>query len=713
MEQQAIDIDEPDSSAQESVTDRTREEFSIGKGVALHFAGTNPKRTKGICTLYQKGIPTKTIELSDKVGKKIFTLDVAELGVNKTLLSKAMNVSRQTLHNYQEIKGRIGVEGLIHSYSARGDSSREEQRKINNEKLLRGNKAEQVAQLRAQEEKEHSGVQNNFNFSLDHHAVADIPAQELPFAETHEWEASRYAGLFIYWPILIAHWSWLGMVVHHYGRHWKIFSLFLLMAGHNIRSIEQLKNTRLGEAAHILGLSTLRGMVPTKERAWEWFYSASNQQTSTTLLKSYFKHQMAAGLISCWIWCSDGHLLPYSGKENVHYSFNTQRNIPVPGRTNQVVCDEQGRIVDFVIEEGKGDMKGWIIDVSKRWRVEDPSIRPLMIYDREGYDKAFFKRQIDEKIHFVTWEKHIDHQKLAELDDACYQQKISHNDKPYSLFEQTKEFSGKTADGEQYSFSLRQIQIWNHASDRRTCGLTNAPSTDLTTEEAARAILNRWGASENTFKHIQERHPLHYHPGFKWVESKNQMIANPEIKEINKTIKKLNTQLDRSRKKLGQTAPATNRDGTPRKNSKHLQIKDQIDKDEREMELLKEKKKALPERVDVSGLEDYKTFKEIDNEGKYLFDFVTTSVWNARKKMVEWLREHYNQENEVVDLFYAITKAHGWIRNTEQAITVRLEPLEQPRRRRAQEKLCRQLTALSAQAMNGKRFVVEVGNSPI
>jgi hypothetical protein len=30
----------------------------------------------------------------------------------------------------------------------------------------------------------------------------------------------------------------------------------------------------------------------------------------------------------------------------------------------------------------------------------------------------------------------------------------------------------------------------------------------LTPEAIAAAILSRWGASENTFKHIKERHPL-------------------------------------------------------------------------------------------------------------------------------------------------------------------------------------------------------------
>ena len=116
---------------------------------------------------------------------------------------------------------------------------------------------------------------------------------------------------------------------------------------------------------------------------------------------------------------------------------------------------------------------------------------------------------------------------------------------------------------------------------------------------------------------------------------------------------------------------------------------------------------------DVSTLEDYRSFKRIDNEGKNLFDFVTTSVWNARKQMVDWLRPHYNRENEIVDLFYAITECQGWIRSTGTEVIVRLEPLQQPKRRAAQTQLCRKLTSIGAQTPTGKWLTVEVGNSPL
>jgi hypothetical protein len=91
---------------------------------------------------------------------------------------------------------------------------------------------------------------------------------------------------------------------------------------------------------------------------------------------------------------------------------------------------------------------------------------------------------------------------------------------------------------------------------------------------------------------------------------------------------------------------------------------------------------------------------------------VTASVWNACKQMVDWLRPHFDEENELVDLFYAITQCQGWIKSTKTDVTVRLEPLQQPRRQLAQEQLCRKLTSLGARTPNGKWLVVEVNEKP-
>jgi len=146
----------------------------------------------------------------------------------------------------------------------------------------------------------------------------------------------------------------------------------------------------------------------------------------------------------------------------------------------------------------------------------------------------------------------------------------------------------------------------------------------------------------------------------------------------------------------------------------HQKIEQAVRVTEEDLEKLQEEKQQLPERVNTSTMEDYDSYKTIDNDGKNLFDFVTASVWNARKELVDRLTLFgSDKSNEVVDRFYAISDCHGWVKSTDRELRVRLEPLQQPKRRAAQEQLCRWLSVLGAKTPTGKAMVIEVGNSPL
>jgi hypothetical protein len=138
----------------------------------------------------------------------------------------------------------------------------------------------------------------------------------------------------------------------------------------------------------------------------------------------------------------------------------------------------------------------------------------------------------------------------------------------------------------------------------------------LSAQDCALAILSRWGASENTFKHLADKHPLHYQPGFEMVDSEKQEITNPHYKQKQKMLARLKTQLNKSYKKFSK-----NKDGSIRQNSAYHCIKREIERQEAEIDDLKRQIKQTPEKIDITSLEDYSCFKRICNESKYLFDF--------------------------------------------------------------------------------------------
>jgi hypothetical protein len=672
----------------------------IGGRLYLRFSERNSLKVD----LYHNDTLVKTIDLSDRVAKRLLVVEAVELGATKLRLANALQISRQTIHNYTEIKKHFGLEGLIHNYSPSTSKSLRKQRKRHADRRLNGNKARQVEQIRKdQREKLSAQMELSFGEQIPHLAPDDQP-----FAEEHDWKATRYAGAFTYLITLITQNHWLRLVMGYFGDKYQIFMVFILMAACNIRSIEQLKNLRRREAGIILGIKRL----PTRLTARKWLHDVCKKKISTRLLTDFFRCQLRMGIVGTWLWFTDGHLLPYTGKSRLHPGYNTQRRMPVPGRTNLVTTDSSGRIVDFEIQEGKGDLRNYIVRLGRKWENDIPAV-PIMVFDREGYGAAFFFTLIQERIPFVTWEKHIDTQKLEALEADRFCEEFEFNGKLYRVFEGEKTFAHTLESGHPHEFTLRRIYIWNVTSHRRTCALASVSPEQLSTKDCALAILNRWGASENTFKHLADKHPLHYQPGFAFVESEKQEITNPEYKEKKTLLTRMKKQLNKLYKKFSKSKEIYNKDGTLRKNSTHQRLKQEIQQQESEIDLLKQEAKEFPEKIDISCLEDYSCFQRICNESKNLFDFATSSVWNARKQMVEWLLPFYENKSEYIDLFYAITNCHGWVKSEKHTVIVRLEPLQQPSRRAAQEQFCRKLTQLGAITPAGKSLIIEVGQSPL
>ncbi|MCW7077499.1 MAG: hypothetical protein OCU18_09540 [Candidatus Syntrophoarchaeum sp.] len=653
--------------------------------------------------LYHDDSLVKSADFSDRVAKKLFIVEAVELGAQKSRLAEVLSISRQTIHNYVETKKYYGLEGLIRSYSPSKKASLREQRESNADKGFSGNKARQLEQMR-REQREKQATQIELPFG-----DRTVDPKDQPFSEQHDWERTRYAGVFTYLITLIHLNDWLRFTSSFLGSKYKLLFTFILMIARNIRSIEQLKNIRKREAGIVLGIRHL----PGKKLARTWLYDASKLQVARQMLSHFSFRQIRSGIVGTWMWFIDGHLLPYTGKTTVHQAFNTQRSMMVPGRNNIVVCDASGRIVDFEIQEGKGDLRGYLIELGEKWKNEIAA-GPVMVFDREGYGANFFYKMNQAGIDYVTWEKHVDVNKLKELEAEQFTEQFEFNGKTYRVFEGEKPFTCHIDDQQPESFTLRRIYIWNVSCNRRTCALASVKTKNkMDTQQCAKAILDRWGCSENTFKHLADRHPLNYQPGYAFTESQKQEVSNPELKEIKKTASKLKSHLARLYKKLSKSKEAYNKDGSVRKNSLRQKVQSQIKEKEAEIKRLKERAEKIPEKIDLSMLEDYSCFQRICNESKYLFDLVTASVWNARKQMVEWLLPLYGNKQEYIDLFYAITHCHGWVKSEARQITVRIEPLQQPSRLAAQQQFCRKLSQLRVTTPTGKLLQIEVGSSPI
>jgi len=536
----------------------------------------------------------------------------------------------------------------------------------------------------------------------------------IPYADNHGWEVTRYAGIFTVIMVLTVYAHWMLRIFRLFGNGWRLFMLFLFMGVSDTRSMEQMKHHRQDELGRLLGLKRL----PALDTLWTWFHEVADLRRSKTLLSEFFAHQIRTGLVSTRFWFTDGHLLPYTGQDKVHAAWNTQRRMPMPGQTNMVTCDTKGRIVAFDIQEGHGDLRQRVLELGRYAQSQSLGTLPIQVFDREGAGAPFFSQLVKDKTPFISWEKNVNQEQLTALQETDFTDSTIINNTPYKILEQVKTYTYKpetpaNTQATEHTFELRRVVMQNMHTNQRFSVLCWDADLQLSLQDIAYGMLNRWGKSENTFKHIQERHPYHYHPGFSVSDSEKQDIANPQIKALERQITNTQQKLAKLYKAHSKAKPSQKQDGSERINSLHKRLTDAIATEEAKLKKQKEDKAKLPERVDVSGLADYKTFKTIDNEGKNLFDFVTTSVWNARRLLLDLLEDLYANDKDRVDLLYAIFDCQGWIRSDENWVVVRMEPLQQPSRRYAQEQLCRKLMGLGAKIPGGKWLRIEVGDSPM
>ncbi len=110
-------------------------------------------------------IVLKIIDFSDTVAKRLFVVELVELGGKPSYIAEALNISRQTIHNYLETKKHFGAEGLINNYKPSKSKERKKQRKMHSNGQCEGNKSKQLAEIRKIELEKREQKQRRLKFS--------------------------------------------------------------------------------------------------------------------------------------------------------------------------------------------------------------------------------------------------------------------------------------------------------------------------------------------------------------------------------------------------------------------------------------------------------------------------------------------------------------------------------------------------------------------
>ncbi len=662
--------------------------ISVGNGYAIEWV------TDEIIIVYRAGVVLKKTQIKAQIDRRRLVVElVLEAGVTKSRLAKALNVSRQSIDNWVATFKKTGFEGLVNSYKG----GRRAGRKDNADRLPTGNKARLLEKQRRAKRERLQKQQLLIDFEADE--IGDETDQADIFNESYDFQENRYAGGFLYWGIFQHFFGFMQLCGSFLGRDSVVIYVFTMMLVHGIESVEQLKTVFKREFGKLIGVKQLF----SKNILWAKIHFVCRLRVSKSLIEGYFKRQARKSLVALYWLYIDGHFIPYYGKERIHKGFYTQRDQMMPGQTEMFVHDCHGQIVYFELQEGKGDIKQLMRTMSEKWSAYLSDKAPLVIADRECWGVSHFISM--KGYRFVTWEKYSKEKELSSISDKDFGDVFEVNDKQYQVYEDKKTYS----DDKSNSIKLRRIVIWNKSSGKRSACVTPLDEKEDAITLAS-AMLGRWGCSENAFKHMGNRCNMHYNPVLDASkESQEQEVANPEYKKLEKQLKELKKKLTKCERHLGRLPITINKNGSLRKSRRRENL--QRERDELKEKILEVARmlKGCSERVKLSELKAGERFKELDTEGKNLWDLSQSLVWNSRKKLIEILRQFLPNSRDLIPVLEAITKCRGWIRSTRESVEVRLEPLETPRFRAAQIQLCRALNEKQIRLQNGKRLLYDVG----
>ena len=657
--------------------------FTLGNGLTA-------EREQKQITLYKNGGLLKRVDIRQATVRRLFIVElVNDLGVSKTDVAKALDISRETVYNTLDTYEHFGVDGFLHS-----------------EKRGTGNKARLHEQRRQKARDAQRPREEQTALPLTTAEPAAIEVAPENFNAPQGWRFSRYAGGMIFHALLEKDWNFTAFFAKAYGQLTNVFIVLAQMLVHGIKSIEQLKAVKSRELGVVCGVER----APSRTTFSQWLHAAAAKAQGAVLIKQFFVKQLKAGLVSCTLQYVDGHFIPYSGQACVHSGYSTQRRLAMPGQTAIVFHDATGRIIYFQLEEGKGDLRQAIeVMAAETTNHLNESDLPLFVSDRETWSVEHFLQMSPHRL--LTWEKYTDAAAIRALPAALFSEPITLHDHRYRFYEFPEKQTYWSADKKR-SVALRRIVIWNLDRDRRPVCVSNDTREDAVF--LGQAMLGRWGKSENSFKYIAERFNPHYIPLLRTTqESEKQEIDNPIYKELEKQKQQLNNKLQKNANQLAGVQEAYNQDGSVRANSKRQRLAGERTALESEIQTVAAKLQATPPRTTLSeATEGRKTFKVIDREGKNLFDLVQAMVWNARRTLIDILKKHYHDERDVVNLLDHISRCHGWIKTTTEAVYVRLEALDLPRYRAAQKEFCDSLNHLQARLPNGKLLLFSVGRKP-
>lgn len=479
-----------------------------------------------------------------------------------------------------------------------------------------------------------------------------------------------------------------------------IFLLLALMALARIPSLEQLRYQAPGEWGQLLGLDRIPEVRTLREKLKILCCEAGRAARWNTALA---KQWLTAEQESEPVFYADGHVRVYHGKLTAlpkHYV--SRQRLYQRATVDYWVNAMDGQPFFYInqpVDHGlvaalREDVTPWLeanVEVSaeqQRRMDADPQVpRFTMIFDREGYSPELFEQ---------LWEKRI-----AVINYHRYPQ----GDWPAEEFrEEMVELAGGI--GVKLQLAERETllgrkkvkvrEVRKLAEGGRQISIV---STHYGGEgrRLAAFLFARW-SQENFFRYMRQHFGLDALVEYGTEQMPDTALTvNPVWRERNAEVRQKHSQLRRHKALLevARLDRPLSEAAVTEYQLRQGQLQEQIDHLQRELEVLKPRRKETPHHVLVKDLPEKFRFTRLRSERKHFLDTIKMISYRAETSMVSIVREKLARGDDGRALLRQIfeTAADLIPDLPQQTLTVRLHHLTQRAHDVAIRHLCEELNA--------------------
>jgi hypothetical protein len=381
----------------------------------------------------------------------------------------------------------------------------------------------------------------------------------------------------------------------------------------------------------------------------------------------------------------DGHVRPYFGDKTLSKAHITAMRIALPATTDYWVGDAHGEPLLVVTTEGNAAMTQTLPSLLKEVRqVVGAQAKPTIVFDRGGFCGKLFGDIVKDGFDFITYRK------------GNYEAFATENALEVTIRRDGKERCVKAWDSrvelKEYG-SIRCVAVLR-SDGKQTHVLTSRE--DLSIREVLERMFSRW-QQENFFKYLGEEFAF----DALWTYGADQAnsertVANPKRNALSEQIATLRRQIAEHQKTIGVRVLAlVEGEGAARKKPLREAGIDpvaEIAKLEEQVKELKERRKALPERVRVATLRANGEVVELARAPMLLSDIIKMTAYHIETMLLTMVAPHLKRAHEEGRAFLAdVMQLDGRLTPEADCLEVRLKSPSAPRYRRALEGLCEQL----------------------